>query len=70
MVTWGGWEGHEPQKTSAIFADVLRGEGYDVEYYNTLDIYLDAEKMASYDLIVPMWTITDSWGSISRLASV
>jgi uncharacterized protein len=57
MVTWGGWEGHEPQKTSAIFVDVLRGEGYDVEYYDTLDIYLDAEKMASYDLIVPMWTM-------------
>jgi type 1 glutamine amidotransferase len=58
MVTWGGWEGHEPQKCAEIFAAALRGDDYDVEVYDTLDIYLDAEKMASYDLIVPMWTMS------------
>jgi type 1 glutamine amidotransferase len=58
MITWGGWEGHEPKKCSEIFAAVLRGDGYEVEMYDTLDIYLDAEKMASYDLIVPMWTMS------------
>jgi type 1 glutamine amidotransferase len=58
MVTWGGWEGHEPQKCAEIFATVLRGDGYDVEVYDTLDIYLDAEKMAGYDLVVPMWTMS------------
>ena len=26
--------------------------------YDTLDIYLDAEKMASYDLITPIWTMS------------
>lgn len=58
MITWGGWNGHEPQACSEIFAAVLRGEGYDVEVYDTLDIYLDAEKMASYDLITPIWTMS------------
>lgn len=58
MVTWGGWEGHEPQKCAEIFAAVLRGDGYDVEVYDTLDIYLNSEKMAGYDLIVPMWTMS------------
>jgi len=58
MVTWGGWEGHEPQKCAEIFAAVLREDGYDVEVYDTLDIYLSAEKMTGYDLIVPMWTMS------------
>lgn len=58
MITWGGWNGHEPKECSEIFAAVLRGEGYDVEVYDTLDIYLDAEKMAGYDLITPVWTMS------------
>src|SRR5688500_5609902 len=58
MVTWGGWEGHEPRKCAEIFVDVLRAEGYEVELYDTLDIYLDADKMASYDLITPVWTMS------------
>ncbi len=58
MITWGGWLGHEPQTCAEIFAAVLRGEGYAVEIYDTLDIYLNAEKMASYDLITPIWTMS------------
>ena len=58
MVTWGGWEGHEPKKCSDIFVEVLRSDGYEVEQYDTLDIYCDAAKMAGYDLIVPMWTMS------------
>jgi type 1 glutamine amidotransferase len=58
MITWGGWEGHEPGKCAEIFAGVLREEGYEVEVYDTLDIYLDAGKMASYDLITPIWTMS------------
>ncbi len=58
MITWGGWEGHEPSICAQIFSAVLRDEGYEVEVYDTLDIYLDAEKMASYDLITPIWTMS------------
>ena len=58
MVTWGGWQGHEPQKCAEIFYAVLQAEGYDAEIYDTLDIYLDADKMAGYDLVVPMWTMS------------
>jgi hypothetical protein len=58
MVTWGGWHGHEPQQCAEIFVGVLQEEGYAVELYDTLDIYLDAEKMASYDLITPVWTMS------------
>ncbi len=58
MITWGGWEGHEPQICAEIFAAVLRNEGYEVEVYDTLDIYLNTEKMRSYDLITPIWTMS------------
>lgn len=58
MITWGGWEGHEPRKCAEIFVKVLAAEGYEVELYDTLDIYLDADKMASYDLITPVWTMS------------
>lgn len=58
MITWGGWSGHEPQQCADIFVGVLQEEGYDVELYDTLDIYLDAERMASYDLITPVWTMS------------
>lgn len=58
MITWGGWSGHEPQQCAEIFERVLNEEGYDVEVYDTLDVYLDAAKMASYDLITPIWTMS------------
>jgi uncharacterized protein len=53
----GGWEGHEPEKCAAIFAPLLEQRGYEVEISATLDSYLDAEKMRSMDLIVPIWTM-------------
>ena len=53
----GGWEGHEPEKCAAIFAPYLEETGYEVEISNTLDSYLDEEKMRSLHLIVPIWTM-------------
>lgn len=58
MITWGGWEGHEPSICAEIFSAVLRDEGYDVEVYDTLDIYLDADNLSGYDLITPIWTMS------------
>ena len=58
----GGWEGHEPEKCARIFAPFLEENGYGVEISTTLDSYLDAEKMRSLDLIVPIWTM----GSITE----
>lgn len=58
MITWGGWPGHEPSQCADIFHAVLEEEGYAVEVYDTLDIYLDAAKMASYDLVTPVWTMS------------
>jgi type 1 glutamine amidotransferase len=58
LMTWGGWEGHEPKKCVEIFAPLLCESGFDVEIVETLDVYLDEEKMNSLDLVVPIWTMS------------
>lgn len=58
----GGWDGHTPFASAELFAGLLRQEGYTVEISDTLDSYLDAEKLAALDLIVPTWTM----GSITH----
>lgn len=62
LMVWGGWGGHEPKQCVDVFAPFLREQGYAVEISDTLDVYLDAEKMLALDLIVPVWTM----GTITR----
>lgn len=57
LFVWGGWEGHEPQLGTELFSGILRDAGFEVEISDTLDAYLDAEKLAKLDLIVPVWTM-------------
>ena len=57
LMVWGGWEGHEPEKCVQIFAPLLRAQGYEVEISDTLDSYLDTERMQALDLIVQVWTM-------------
>ena len=57
LVVWGGWEGHEPKQCADIYAPILREKGFDVEVSDTLDSYLDREKLMSLSLIVPIWTM-------------
>ena len=58
LMTWGGWEGHEPEQCVNIFAPFLREQGYDVTVVNTLDVYLDEPFMRELDLVVPVWTMS------------
>lgn len=62
LIVQGGWEGHEPKKVAAIFKRVLEEEGFTVEVSDTLDAFLDTDKLRSLDLIIPEWTM----GSITR----
>lgn len=57
LMVWGGWSGHEPEACVHIFAPLLREAGFEVEIADTLDVYLDAAKMAALDLVVPIWTM-------------
>ena len=56
LIIWGGWEGHEPKQTATIFADVLRGHGYQVDLETDLDLLLDHDRMEATDLFVPVIT--------------
>ncbi len=69
LVVWGGWDGHTPEQSSAIFADLLKADGFDVEVSTTLDSYLDAEKLAGLSLIVQCFTMSkitaEQWKGLS-----
>jgi uncharacterized protein len=58
LITWGGWDGHEPDKVAALFAGWLRGAGVDVAVTDTLACFDDPAELAAYDLIVPVWTMS------------
>ncbi len=57
LFVWGGWKGHEPKQCVDLFAPILEERGYEVEISDTLEVYADGERMKTFDLIVPMWTM-------------
>jgi len=57
LMVWGGWKGHEPKQCVEVFAPWLESQGFQVEVRDTLDAYLEKEKMAALSLIVPVWTM-------------
>ncbi len=57
LMVWGGWEGHEPRECVARFEPFLKEQEFDVTLLGNLDIFADKERMRSYDLIVPCWTM-------------
>lgn len=59
LMIWGGWEGHEPEACTNLFAGELRNAGVDVTVSNSLDSLFDQDIMANADLIVPCVTMAD-----------
>lgn len=57
FIFYGGWDGHEPDKTSARVATYLQGEGVEVTRVDTLEPLVDANYLKGFDLIIPMWTM-------------
>jgi type 1 glutamine amidotransferase len=53
----GGWPGHEPVECAELFARELGARGFAVETHDTLACLDDAARVASFDLIVPLWTM-------------
>ena len=56
LLVWGGWEGHSPRECTEIFGPWLESQGYQVQVSDTLDVYLDPERLSELNLIVPIWT--------------
>lgn len=57
LIVRGGWDGHEPVQVSELFASFLKTSGFAVELSESLDSFLDVEKLMNLDLIVPVWTM-------------
>ncbi len=57
LIVRGGWDGHQPIEVSELFREILENEGFQVEISETLDAFLDVEKLKALDLIIPIWTM-------------
>ena len=62
LLTWGGWDGHEPKQGAERFGPWLQSQGYDVRITDTLDVYTEKDYLNSLDLIVPIWTMSSITG--------
>ena len=58
LITWGGWDGHQPDKVAALFAADLRAAGMQVEVTDTLACFDDPARLTDLALIVPVWTMS------------
>ena len=56
LFVYGGWEGHEPRQCVDIVAPIIQQQSFQVEISDTLDAFLDADKLQTFDLITPVWT--------------
>lgn len=59
LITWGGWDGHQPDVVAQLFAGMLTAEGMAVTVTDSLSCFDDADALAVYDLIVPVWTMSE-----------
>lgn len=65
LIVHGGWDGHTQKQSADLFATFLFNNDFEVELSDTLDVYVNREKLSECDLIVPIWTmgqISDAQG--------
>jgi len=62
LMIWGGWKGHEPKECVEAVAPVIEQEGFNVVIADSLDLLCDADRMQSFDVVVPCWTMGDMSG--------
>lgn len=58
LITWGGWEGHQPDLVAALFAGWLREAGMEVQVTDSLSCFDDPDALTGLSLIVPIWTMS------------
>lgn len=57
LVVRGGWDGHQPVEATDRFIPYLREQGFQVEVFDTPEVYTDAERLAGTDLIMQCYTM-------------
>ena len=58
FISWGGWDGHQPDLTAKIMRELLESEGYEVVVEHSLEPYTDEGFMSDLNLVVPNWTMS------------
>jgi type 1 glutamine amidotransferase len=58
----GGWDGHQPDKIVQLFSADLRQANFATDIESSLDVLADAERLKTYDVISPCWTM----GSLTK----
>jgi type 1 glutamine amidotransferase len=56
LIFQGGWDGHQPAQCAELFAARLAERGFAPEVVDALSALDDADRLKSFDLIVPLWT--------------
>ena len=56
LFTYGGWDGHEPEKCRDIFVPWMESEGAEVLVSDDLECYADSVLMSKIDLVVQTFT--------------
>lgn len=57
LIVWGGWEGHTPEASATVVAEMLERHGFDVTVSDTTAAFA-APDLGARDLIVPMITMS------------
>lgn len=58
LFTYGGWNGHEPEKFKDFMSGWLKEEGAEVQIFPNLDPYADKELMSQIDLVIQVFTMS------------
>ena len=58
LVVRGGWKGHHPVEATDLFIPFLRDSGFEVTVEDDPQVYADAERMASTDLVLQSVTMS------------
>jgi hypothetical protein len=53
----GGWSGHSPEKIVGLFAAELAVHGFEAEVVTSLEVLSDVERLRTFDLVFPCWTM-------------
>ncbi len=57
LIVRGGWDGHEPVEATKRFLPFLQDNGFEVEISETVDVYLEPDRMRGVDLVLQCWTM-------------
>ena len=62
LIVYGGWPGHYPVESSALWARELEGAGFAVTLSERLATFEEIDHLRNYDLIIPNWTMGELSG--------